>query len=292
MKVIDLFCGAGGSTLGFKMVGLEVILGVDINKLPLRAYHTNHPEIETWKRDILSLQASDLPEADILIGSTPCTTFSVGSRNRSCDMTLTNHFLEIVRDYKPKYWMLENVPPLARHLPKGTPHKILCVADYGVPQKRRRCLAGNYPLPEATHAKNGGSLTNLDLKPWVRFGKIKSNNGTKPISKRGIAGAFRRAGEMGKKGFNFHLQFKDDSDVLPTLTSTSYHGLRASSTIIYDKGILRRMSWPECVRCQSFPDDYVFIGTQTQRYHQLGDAVPPLLAKAIAKAILKKENQK
>ena len=55
--------------------------------------------------------------------------------------------------------------------------------------------------------------------------------------------------------------------------------------IIWDEGKLRRLSFLECQRAQSFPDDYIFKGTQAQRYHQLGDAVPPLLAKAVAEAI-------
>lgn len=285
MKAIDLFCGVGGSSLGFKLSGFEIVLGVDIDRTTLSAYHANHPEVEILRRDILDLSAGDLPEADVILGSTPCTSFSVGNRYRTCDMTLTNKFLEIVKDYNPRYYMLENVPPIAKYLPKGVSYNMLCAANYGVPQKRKRCIGGNYPIPDATHAKNGKTLSNWNLKPWVKFGKIKSGNGAKPISKRGLAGAFRRTNEMGKKGNNFVIQFVDDDDVLPTFTSTSYHGLRASSAVIYDRGFLRQLSWIECVRAQSFPDNYIFRGTQAQKYRQLGDAVPPLLAKAIAGAI-------
>jgi DNA (cytosine-5)-methyltransferase 1 len=58
-----------------------------------------------------------------------------------------------------------------------------------------------------------------------------------------------------------------------------------------DEGKLRRVSFCECRRAQSFPDNYIFYGTQAQRYHQVGDAVPPLLAKAIAEAIKAKESE-
>ena len=289
LKVIDLFCGVGGSTLGFKMAGFKIVLAVDIDRVVLQSYHANHPEVEILEKDILKISADDLPEADVILGSTPCATFSKLKRNRTNDMTLTNHFLEIIKDYNPRYWMLENVPQLAKFLPQWVSYDILCTADYGVPQRRKRCIAGNYPMPEQTHSEKGGTLTDLDKKPWINFGAIKNGTGTKPLSKRALEGVYHRANKMGKKGYNFTIQFIDENNVLPTLTSSEYHGLRAASVVIYDNGTLRKLSWLECVRTQSFPDDYIFKGTIAQRYHQLGDAVPPLLAKAMASAIKKHE---
>jgi len=287
MKVIDLFSGAGGSTLGFKMAGLEVILAVDINEVALSSYSANHPEVETLQADIMQLKASDLPKADVILGSTPCAEFSIANIKRTYNTDLTYHFLKIVYVYKPKYWMLENVPGIAPFL-HGVNYNILNAADYGVPQKRRRCIAGKYPLPTPTHSEHGNqTLDNGNLKPWVKFGEIKHPDGSHPISKKGIAGMLRRANEMGKKGCSFGLQFIADNDVLSTLTSTEYYGLRGSSMIVWDEGKLRRLSFLECQRAQSFPDDYIFKGTQEQRYHQLGNAVPPLLARAIAFAIKK-----
>lgn len=285
MKVIDLFCGVGGATLGFKRAGFEVILGVDIDEVALSSFKANHPEIETWQMDIMDLSAKDLPKADVILGSTPCTEFSIANRKRTCDMTLTYHFLKIVYHYKPRFWMLENVPGIARFL-HGVRYNILNAADYGVPQRRKRCIAGKYPEPVPTHYEHHNStLSGGTTLPWVLFGAIKHPDGARIVSKKGIAGAFRRANEMGKKGYRFDLQFVDDNDIMPTITATQFHGLRASSPVIWDNGILRQPSWLECVRAQSFPDDYVFKGTQEQRYHELGDAVPPLLAQAIALAI-------
>jgi len=205
-------------------------------------------------------------------------------------MTLTNHFLKIVNDYKPKYWMLENVPGISKFL--TVPFNILCCADYGVPQRRKRCIAGNYPYPTPTHASfSNQTLENKPLHSWIRFGEIKYPDGGKPFSKKAITGAFRRANEMGKKKSNFMPQFIDDGDVLPTITSSEFHGIRASCTIVYDHSKLRPLSFRECTRAQSFPDDYVFVGTQAQCYHQVGDAVPPLLTKAIGDTIRANEEE-
>jgi len=291
MKVIDLFCGAGGSTLGFKLAGFDVILGVDIDPVALSSYNLNHPEIETWMMDILDLTADKLPEAEVILGSTPCTEFSVAKRVRTCDMTLTQHFLELVKNYNPKYWILENVPPIAWYLPFGTPHNLLCAADYGVPQQRLRCIAGEHPYPPPTHAKHPQrTLDGRELSPWVKFGVIKHPDGAKIVSKDGISGAIKRSNQLGRKKCSFVVHVLDEEDVLFTIVATEYHGTRTPSTIIWDQGKIRRLSFIECLRGQSFPDNYIFKGTLDQRYHQVGDAVPPLLAKAIAEAILRDQS--
>ena len=96
---------------------------------------------------------------------------------------------------------------------------------------------------------------------------------------------------MGRKKCSFMPQFIGNDDVLFTITSSEFHGMRAGGHVIYDNGILRNLTFLECVRAQSFPDNYIFKGTQAQRYHEVGDAVPPLFAKAVAEAIKEKENE-
>lgn len=286
MKVIDLFCSAGGSTLGAKLAGHEVVLAVDINSDALDAYQENHPEVEVWQRNILEITARDLPEADIILGSPPCTPFSAANLwTRTFDMTLTNHFLNIVRDYqklrkKEVIWVLENVLPLAELLPSWIPQRhrrVLCAADYGVPQQRYRLMVGNYPTPFQTHARNPAG----HLGPWVRFGRIREPGEHKPLSKEAIAGLLRRTHKMGLKKNNFLVRIISDEDVLYTVTTSEHHGLRAGSQIVYDNGRLRRLTFLESVRAQSFPDDYIFKGSKKERWRQVGDAVPPLLMKAV-----------
>ena len=278
MQVIDLFCGAGGSSLGAKLAGHQVIAAYDRNSTFLKSYRENHPEVPAYNRDILELEASDLPEgADILMGSTPCESFSLlNMHGRTCDISLTTHFLKLVDEYKPKFWVMENVPQVARYLPAGTSYKMLCAADYGVPQARKRCMCGNFPEPVPTHRFG-------ELKSWVSFGKIRDPNKDNVgiLSKNAIEGAYRRVWEMGKKGNSFLVRFVDDNTVLNTVTSSEFHGVRAGSHIVYDHGVLRRLTFLECMRAQSFPDDYIFCGTIAERYKQVGQAVPPLMMKAI-----------
>lgn len=287
-KAIDMFCGAGGSTLGAKMAGVNVVHAYDLNSISLDSYQANHPGVSVHQQDILQTEASDLPKGcDIIMGSTPCESFSLLNMHGRCnDMDLTRHFMKIVTEYRPKFWVLENVPQIAKYL-KGIPYRLLCAANYGVPQKRMRCMAGNYPEPIQTHAENpcGGLL------PWVKFGSIKDSNWRNYgiLSKKAISGAYRRVHEMGMRGNAFHVQFIDEEDVLFTVTSSESHGVRAGSQIVYDKGRLRRLTFLECRRAQSFPDGYIFRGDTEQKYKQVGQAVPPLLMKAILSGMLEGE---
>ncbi|MFH0903856.1 MAG: DNA cytosine methyltransferase [Methanobacteriota archaeon] len=282
MDVIDLFCGAGGSTLGAKLAGHRVTHAYDRNPTFLKSYRANHPEVETHCIDILDLKASDLSDADILMGSTPCESFSRANiHGRACDMTLTNHFLKLVAEYNPKYWVMENVPEVAKFLNgSGTPCRILCTADFGVPQRRKRLMAGNYPEPVMTHRFE-------DLSSHIPFGNIKDTNkdNWSILSKKAIEGVYRRVHEMGLKGHGFKVHFVDDKTVLHTITASESHGVRTGSQIIYDGGVLRRLTYIECIRAQSFPDDYIFCGTLAERYKQIGQAVPSLLMKAILTGI-------
>lgn len=284
MKGIDLFCGAGGSTLGAKMAGHTIIAAYDINPLNLKSYRANNPGIKADCRDIMSMEASDIPEgADFILGSTPCESFSrINMTRRTCDMQLTEHFLKIVSDYNPKYWVLENVPDIAKFLKeKNVLYKMLCCADYGVPQRRKRCMAGNYPEPAMTHRFG-------DIASHIPFGRIRDHNETNwsILSKDTIQGMYNRTWEMGNKGFGFKIKFVDDSTVLNTITSSESHGVRAGSHIAYENGKLRQLTMLECQRAQSFPDNYIFCGTNAQKYKQIGQAVPPLMMKAILKEIV------
>jgi len=280
---IDLFCGAGGSTLGAKLAGCKVIAAYDLNSTHLKSYRANYPDVPTYCADVLELEASELPEgADILMGSTPCESFSrINMHGRICDMALTDKFLELVADYKPKYWVLENVPEIAKYLKeRDVPYRMLCAADYGVPQRRKRCMAGNYPEPIMTH-RHG------DIRWHTKFGQIRDTDRSNHsiLSRKAIQGMYERIWEMGKKGHGFKVKIVDDDIVLNTITSSESHGVRAGSQIVWDKGTLRRLTLLECQRAQSFPDNYVFCGDLSAKYKQIGQALPPLLMKAILEGI-------
>ena len=161
-KAIDLFCGAGGLTLGLKMAGFKVLGAVDIDDAACESYKLNHEDVYLWKQDIRKLSAAEIlatlklnpGELDLLSGCPPCQGFSTIrtlNRNPAKDNRndLVFEFLRIAKALKPKSIMMENVPGLAvdkrmkRFSKELTALGYICkmnvvnAADYGVPQRRR-----------------------------------------------------------------------------------------------------------------------------------------------------------
>lgn len=166
---IDLFCGAGGLTLGLKNAGFRVIAGVEINPIAAETYRTNHPNISLYERDIRKLTADELlcqldlkpGDLDLLAGCPPCQGFSTQrTRNKTVAIVderndLIFEFLRVVEITLPKTIMLENVPGLAKDWRISKLRDKLAAlgyvidehfaqvknaADFGVPQRRRRLL--------------------------------------------------------------------------------------------------------------------------------------------------------
>ena len=188
LTVIDFFCGSGGFSEGFKQSGYDVIYAADNWGPAVDTFKLNNPETETKKIDVLQLDASEIPKADVIIGGPPCTEFSGSKRGGKGDfqkgLILVKRFLYFVHELKPKYWIMENVPRLSQTLPKRFKLKDLGVdkegtfeipkmqpftaADFGAPQKRTRLLSGVYPNPVQTHAEKPTILlTGRKLLPWM-----------------------------------------------------------------------------------------------------------------------------
>ena len=156
MKVLDLFCGAGGFSTGFQQAGHQIVYGIDNDVRVKKTYQKNHPNAKFILNDIQKLNPKDFIDVDILIGSPPCPEFSVANNNRDIErgMELVNVFRDWVEVIQPKYWVMENVPPIEPYLDGRYPKKVILNAvNYGVPQFRKRCFAGKFRVPVPTHAK-------------------------------------------------------------------------------------------------------------------------------------------
>ena len=174
--VLDLFCGAGGMSLGFQNAGCEILGGIDKNPHAIRTHHRNFPnsQLKLAAKPIESItDLSELGlqpgEVDILIGGPPCQVFSVVGKGkmRSLGKDIENDirnflyedFIRFLEYYKPYFFVIKNVNYLCNHwifpflrgdLEKGLhkkdcdypgydiSSKILVASDYGVPQIRKR----------------------------------------------------------------------------------------------------------------------------------------------------------
>jgi DNA (cytosine-5)-methyltransferase 1 len=166
---IDLFCGAGGLTLGLVNAGFKVLAGVENSSIAAETYRANHPKVKLYESDIRVLSVEKIlshfklkpGELDLLAGCPPCQGFSSqGTRNRVVSSNdarneLVFEFLRFVEIALPKTIMLENVPALAKDWRISMLQECLAAlgyvvseqfaqiknaADFGVPQRRRRLL--------------------------------------------------------------------------------------------------------------------------------------------------------
>lgn len=163
LNVIDLFCGCGGMSLGFEHAGFNILLGVDMWEDALITYRHNHINNNTLCADLSSLSPEVVKEqikcksVDLIIGGPPCQGFSIAGKRIVDDKrnSLYKSFVRMVSYFKPKAFVLENVPNILSigggtvkdaivnefsDLGYNVTYKVLLAADYGVPQNRKRAI--------------------------------------------------------------------------------------------------------------------------------------------------------
>ncbi len=166
LDLVDLFCGAGGFSEGFRQTGLfNIKYGLDNWQPAMKTFQKNlSPEkVPNGSTDIREIEISDIPDdPDVIIGGPPCTYFSMSNKAGNGDkeegMVLVRKFLEIIKKKDPDFWIMENIPRLKPSLEEEIendelkeigleiPERNVYVAsEFGVPQKRRRLFSGDYP---------------------------------------------------------------------------------------------------------------------------------------------------
>lgn len=315
LTFVDLFSGAGGITKGLEMAGLKGVCGLDWFPEAGRTYRRNfrHPLVEgdikctDKKKEFYETVKNALNgrRLSIVAGGFPCQGFSM-SGNRIVDdprNSLYKELLEIVRNLLPDFVVCENVVGLRSMLggkveemiindfaEAGYPMNVtvLRAADYEVPQKRDRVIfIGNrinkknlHPAPllsPAQYITTGEAIADLmELTDIPEFNHVATKHN--PEMQERISKV--EEGKSLYKGYSDAWKRCPWDE--PSCTIKENHG----GVNIHPR-LPRVLTAREMARLQSFPDDFIFEGPKNKQLVQLGNAVPPLLAKAIGLAIRK-----
>jgi len=385
-SAIDLFCGAGGTGIGLSQLFMDsekfrISVAVDIDRWAAKTYWVNHPELppervltenlcnEETVQKIRQLTADE--NILLIIGGPPCQDFSlIGTTGRNSVKPVNgkrfieiegNHnyaaFVSIVKDIKPRFFVMENVPAILVANGKRA-HKeiledfsdiyscksiILDAVKCGVPQRRNRVLF--FGVKKETNEEAARSA----LKYIIKF--MEELNNTKPITfkqaisdlppllsgqgceftkhKRG-RGSLSEYQKLMRKDqkilFNHIARPNNDRDLKlyrllkpGEIAADAIEKYNKPELMIYRNDVFRdkykKQHWKkpcstivahlakdghmfihpeqirsitvrEAARIQSFPDDFIFCGSRTEQFQQVGNAVPPLMAHFISNAIL------
>ncbi len=297
-RFIDLFAGIGGIRLGFEYVGGHCVFSSEYDEDACTTYEANFGEHPSG--DITKIDATSIPDFDILLGGFPCQAFSIigkkeGFANETCG-TLFFDIERILSVKKPLAFMLENVRNLTAHdngntfrvikehlsaLGYHVHTKVLNALDYGVPQNRERIfIVGflddvKFKFPDPVPVEERKTLVdilekNVDRKYYVRdeirisrLERLKDKNYPKPyISHENMAGS-----------------------ITPHPYSSALRaGASANYILINDE---RRPTEREMLRIQGFPDTYKIVLPYSKVKKQCGNSVAVPVIKAIAVEMIK-----
>lgn len=293
MRAIDLFAGCGGLSKGLEEAGIEVVAAVDHWKAAREIYEANfdHPifDLDLASSDSEELLASFTPQ--LVAGGPPCQDFSIsGKRQEGERANLTIRFGEIVASLRPTWVLFENVyniqrfrtldclKEVLRGAGYGLSESVLDASYFGVPQKRRRYfLVGR--LSEADGFFDLHFQKYAFEKPMTvaeYFGDSLDTDyyymHPRSYARRAVFSVSEPAATI--RGINRPIP-------------KNYRKHTADAASIEDG--VRSLTTRERAKIQSFPDDFVLQGATTSTELAIGNAVPPLLAKAVASSILNYE---
>lgn len=337
MNCIDLFCGCGGLSLGFEKAGINVLLGIDAWQDAITTFNYNHKNSKGLCADLSTLNPKDIvsqldgKSVDVIIGGPPCQGFSVAGKRIVDDERnkLYKNFVRFVEFFKPKAFMMENVPNILSigggivrdsivkdfsDLGYKVVYQVLTASNYGTPQNRKRAVfvgfknGFEFKFPERTVEKlitSSEALSDLPensledgtsylVAPNCDYQKLMRCNSNKVYNHQ-ITEHSERTKEiiaLVPDGGNYKNLPEDLQQTRKVhIAWTRLNSQKPSFTI--DTGHRHHFHYKwnriptvrESARIQSFPDDFIFLGTKTSQYKQVGNAVPPLMAEAIAKTI-------
>jgi len=323
IPAVSFFSGAGGLDIGFDYAGFNNLASIEVNELFCETLRLNYPEHlvigppdfsgdvkdrETIAKVLKKSLGIKTPFEGVFHGGPPCQPFSIASNQRFTKEdenfkrkgfedkekgNLLDDYIWFITQFKPKVFIIENVPGL-NEIDKGkgltksletlsrigyniSEPQVVNSADYGVPQKRMRLII------VGTRAKKKFEFPEISLFQTPCFDVFAKPIGDNEnhITREHMAQSILRYMEL-NFGQRDHLGRVDRlNPFLPSKTVIA-GGTKGGGRSHLHPYSPRTLSVRESARLQTFPDEYVFVGPSARQFTQVGNAVPPLLAFKLA----------
>jgi DNA (cytosine-5)-methyltransferase 1 len=325
VRVLDVFAGAGGLSLGFAAAGFDIVAGIEHDRDACETFAKAHPGATVFDVDVDAAPVASLAShVDVVIGGPPCQPWSSGGKRLATADPRNGWpaFLRVLDAARPAAFVAENVTGLAsasrrkhldalmracRALAFDVSARVCDAADYGVPQRRRRLLivgtrCASFAFPSPTHSAMPGART----APWLRAGTVVAHEPQGEANPSVVT--YARRPDIRPSPYDGHLfngggRPIDLARPAPTLLASmggnktpwvdtmdivaGYHALLCTGGAPR-RGVVpgaRRITVEEAAQLQSFPAGMHVAGSRSSAYRQIGNAVPPLLAAAIARSL-------
>jgi DNA (cytosine-5)-methyltransferase 1 len=349
-KVLDLFCGCGGMSWGLHKNGnFQILAGIDVWNTALETFSKNHNGATAYELDVSDAEPAIIMEElglskgelDVIVGGPPCQGFSKNTPAswrflEDPKNQLFRAYLRFVEVFQPKVVIIENVAEMfnayggvvrdeiidtLKRFGYEVNATVVNMSDYGVPQKRRRCVffgsrLGTPTFPKTSNHSISAWSAISDL-PKVEQGEgfngmpydVSPQNKYQQHMRRHSRFLYNHIGRkmqptqtkriasivpgQGLKDMPPELQVKggysgaygrlDYTMIAPTITRWVFH--IGSGRFAHPREV-RGLTMREAARIQSFSDDFIFLGSANDQAGQIGNAVPPYYMEQLARNII------
>jgi DNA (cytosine-5)-methyltransferase 1 len=298
LNAIDLFCGCGGLSKGLIDAGINIIAGIDIWDLAIESYKKNFNHMALCKdlHDFSPEKFDKLIDSsiDIIVGGPPCQGFSIAGRRDINDPrnSLFMEFYKYLKYFKPKIFMMENVIGLLSMKTIGGLKVIdiimeklnknynchinkLHASDFEVPQNRKRVII--------IGIRKDLNIFPFEIEPILKksericVGSVLENKEDVDkkfyLSNKAINGINKKKEIMKNKGYGFGAQYLSLDKPSYTITAR-YWKDGCDALVKYNDDEIRRLTILELKRIQTFPDNFILIGSKKNIIRQIGNAIP------------------